>query len=62
MSNLWCRVNNAGFLSHKVLERIEWGYEDMASGIFEKAVLITTTEGKNIKRLSPRHSCTPNCW
>ncbi len=43
------RVNNAGFLSHKVLERIEWGYEDMASGIFEKAVLITTTEGKNIK-------------
>jgi len=49
VSNLWCRVNNAGFVSHKVLERLEWGYEDMVSGIFEKAVLITTTEGKEIK-------------
>ncbi len=49
VSNLWCRVNNAGFVSHKVLERIEWGYEDMVSGIFEKAVLITTTEGKELK-------------
>lgn len=49
VSNLWCRVNNAGFVSHKVLDRIEWGYEDMTSGIFEKAVLITTTEGKEIK-------------
>ncbi len=49
VSNVWCRVNNAGFVSHKVLDRIEWGYEDMVSGIFEKAVLITTTEGKEIK-------------
>lgn len=49
VSNIWCRVNNAGFVSHKVLERLEWGYEDMVSGIFEKVVLITTTEGKEIK-------------
>jgi hypothetical protein len=49
VSNVWCRVNNAGFVSHKVVERIEWGYEDMVSGIFEKAVLITTTEGKELK-------------
>ncbi len=49
VANVWCRVNNAGFVSHKVLERIEWGYEDMSSGIFEKAVLITTMEGKQIK-------------
>lgn len=49
VSSIWCRVNNAGFASHKVLERIEWGYEDMSSGIFEKAVLVTTSDGKDIK-------------
>jgi hypothetical protein len=45
ITDIWCRVNNAGFASQKVLERLEWGFEDLDSADFKKVVRITTTDG-----------------
>lgn len=48
ITDVYCRVRNAGYAQHLVLESIEWGLEDPID-TFEHAVRITNACGEPIK-------------
>jgi hypothetical protein len=45
ISDVWCRVHNAGFSSHKVLDQLQWGWEDPQSGELQQLVKVVTMDG-----------------
>lgn len=55
ISDIWCRVRDAGFISHKVFDSIEWGYEDPETREYKKSVRVTLKAGKSVELpLDPR--------
>lgn len=50
ISNIWCRVRSSHYISHMVLEALQWGLqEESDKGTFWKFVRITTTSNVSYK-------------
>jgi len=48
ISEVWCRVRDAGFISHKVFDSIEWGYESETHE-YKKCVRVTLMSGQAVE-------------
>jgi len=49
VKDVWCRVRDAGFISHKVFESIEWGHEDADTREYKKQVRVVLTSGTAVE-------------
>jgi len=49
IKDVWCRVRDAGYVSHKVLDSLEWGYEAEDTREFKKCVGATMMSGRTVE-------------
>jgi hypothetical protein len=52
--DVWCRVTHSSMIPHLVLKRVEFGYEDLETGVFTNEVKVVLASGQELRLpLSP---------